>query len=148
MLILLSFSLSLFTPLYTGSKDEKHFIRSLFGYHGFEKLYEEKKLFEKIQDRGKILIDDSALYPVVFYSNKPQRFILPHQSEFTLALEKPEHFVEYIIISNFGQTDILSLHYGYNYTPDIKNFDLIEQYNNFLLYKISDKGMVNRVLNE
>ena len=145
---MLSFCLSLWTPFYTGSKEEKHFMGSLFGYQGSEKLYEEKKLFEKIQNGGKILLDDSVLYPVVFYSNKPQRFILPHQSEFTLALEKPEHFVEYIIISNYGQTDILSSHYGFNYTPDIRNFDLIKQYNNFFLYKISDKEMVNRVLND
>jgi len=148
ILIMLSFCLSLWTPFYTGSKEEKHFMRFLFGYHGFEKLHQEKKLFDKIQDKGKILLDDSVLYPVVFYSNKPQRFILPHQSEFKLALEQPEHFVEYIIISNYDQTDILSSHYGFNYTPDIRNFDLIEQYDNFLLYKISDKGMVNRVLND
>jgi hypothetical protein len=123
-------------------------MQSLYGYHGLERNYAEKKLLEKIKKRGKILLDDSVLYPVVFYSNKPQRFILPHQSEFKLALEKPELFVEYIIISNNGKKDILSSHYGFNYTPDIRNFDLIEQYDNFLLYKISDKGMVNRVLND
>ena len=146
--IFLSYCLSLWIPFYTGSMEEKHFMRSLIGYHSFEKLYEEKKLMKKIQDDGKILLDDSVLYPVVFYSNKPQRFILPHQSEFKLALEKPELFVEYIIISNNGKKDILSSHYGFNYTPDIRNFDLIEQYDNLLLYKISDKRMVNRVLND
>jgi len=144
-LILLSFFLSLYVPLYTSSIGEKNFIRNLYGYSDFDNFSEEKKLLNKIQDNGKILLDDSILYPLVFLSNKPKRFILPHESEFDIALEKPEHFVEYIIISNCGKKDILSSHYNFNYTYDIKNFNLIEQYKNFLLYKISDDILVNHV---
>jgi hypothetical protein len=133
-------------PLYTGSIEEKQFIRCLYSFSDYKNFNDEKKLLEKIQDKGKILLDDSILYPLVFLSDNPKRFVLPYESEFELALAKPELFVEYIIISSYGEKDNLLTHISSDYFSNIKNFYLIEQYQNLFLYKIYDSRLPSRRL--
>jgi hypothetical protein len=145
-LLLLSFCFSLWVPLYTGSIEEKQFIRCLYSFSDYKNFNDEKKLLEKIQDKGKILLDDSILYPLVFLSDNPKRFVLPYESEFELALAKPELFVEYIIISSYGEKDNLLTHISSDYFSNIKNFYLIEQYQNLFLYKIYDSRLPSRRL--
>jgi hypothetical protein len=134
--LFLSFCFSLWAPLYSGTIEEKLFTRALYGNSDFKNIDIEKRLLSEIQDGGKILLDDSVLYSLVYLSNDPQRFILPHESEFGTVLAKPELFVKYIIAHNNSEKDLISSHYNLDSKHDIRNFNLIGQFDYLSLYTI------------
>ena len=134
--IFLSFCISLWIPLYSGTIEEKLFAKALYGISDFKNIDIEKRILSEIQDGGKILLDDSVLYSLVYLSNDPQRFILPHESEFGTVLAKPELFVKYIIAHNNSEKDLISSHYNLDSKHDIRNFNLIGQFDDLSLYTI------------
>lgn len=47
---------------------------------------------------GRVLLDDSQLYPIVALDRVPQRYILPYNYEFPSVLSQPSYFVEYVVV--------------------------------------------------
>lgn len=47
---------------------------------------------------GRVLLDDSQLYPIVALDRLPKRYLLPYNYEFPSALSQPSYFVEYVVV--------------------------------------------------
>ena len=67
---------------------------------------------------GKILADDTDLYPMVYMMRKPERFILPYRYEFVTALSNPGLMTEYVVMRRGSERDLVFQKYG----TEIKGF--------------------------
>ena len=55
-------------------------------------------LFEKILPGQRVLMDDALNFPIIYLVNDSSYFILPYQNEFSLALQQPDIFTDFILV--------------------------------------------------
>jgi hypothetical protein len=111
---------SFFAPFVSPSPDERGFGNALIGRGAVDaNLTPFRDLATHLGTDGPILIDDSALYPLVYTLGSPQRFILPYQYEYASALSNPAKFVEYIVVARRADDTIYALYPGaeFNHVP-------------------------------
>ncbi len=87
-------------------KQVAHIFLGLDGEGAKKDPYQEIITFLNNRE-GKILLDDSGGYPLVYLMNKTERFILPYQYEFTAALSSPTHFADYAIAIKNQNSDLV-----------------------------------------
>lgn len=81
------------------AQEEKTFARFLAGRSFSANLGAYQEVAKEIKEaNGKVLLDDSQLYPVVAIDGFPRRYILPYNYEFDLVLSHPSSFVEYVVV--------------------------------------------------
>lgn len=81
------------------AQEEKTFARFLAGRPFSANLGAYQEVAKETKEaNGKVLLDDSQLYPVVAIDGFPRRYILPYNYEFDLALSHPSSFVEYVVV--------------------------------------------------
>jgi hypothetical protein len=133
---------SFWSPLHLGSSEEILFTQAYYGFANFQNLEDEKKLLEKITDKGKILLDDKSNYSLVYLTNDPQRFILPYEHEFETVAAKPNLFVEYIVFSDDPNKDqVLKRFTGDRYDL-MEDYTLVGQFGKYKLYKVTTNGQI------
>jgi hypothetical protein len=78
--------------------NEKKVAQAVFGVDQASSLAPFQKIAALLQDKkGKILLDDTRGYPLVYLMQDPERFILPYQYEFAVALSNPARLANYAI---------------------------------------------------
>jgi hypothetical protein len=109
----LSLVASLFAPFVSPSADERGFGNALIARStGDANLVPFRQLAAQLGSDGPILIDDAALYPLVYTLGSPGRFILPYQYEYASALSNPSAFVRYVVVARRPDDTIYALYAG------------------------------------
>jgi hypothetical protein len=104
---------SFFAPFVSPSSDERAFANALIGRGAIDaNLAPFRDLAAHVGSDGPILIDDSALYPLVYALGSPARFILPYQYEYASALSNPSKFVRYVVVARRTDDTIYALYPG------------------------------------
>ncbi len=111
--LVISLSASFFAPFVSPNSDERGFGNVISGRGAVEaNLTPFRDLATHLGTEGPILIDDSALYPLVYTLGSPQRFILPYQYEYASALSNPAEFVQYVVVARRADDTIYALYPG------------------------------------
>lgn len=106
-LLIVSMVSSAFLSLNSSDINERLFAKKIFGFSGGN-LQEYKKAAAILSDKtGRILMDDGALYQMVYLLKQPERLILSYQYEFITALSKPSLFVDYAIALKDREKDLV-----------------------------------------
>jgi hypothetical protein len=104
---------SFVAPFVSPSADERAFGNALAGRGALDaNLIPFRELAAQVGSSGQILIDDSALYPLVYALGSPARFILPYQYEYASALSDPSKFARYIVVARRTDDTIYALYPG------------------------------------
>lgn len=86
-------------PLHGDATEEKLFMQIIHGQKITGNLQPYMEILDATKDQGIILADDTTLYPLVFLSGNPSRFILPYNYEFDPALATPQAHARYIVLT-------------------------------------------------
>ena len=104
---------SFVAPFVSPSSDERAFGNALAGRGAVDaNLAPFRDLAAHVGTAGAILIDDSALYPLVYTLGSPSRFILPYQYEYASALSNPSKFARYVVVARRTDDTIYALYPG------------------------------------
>jgi len=127
---------SFVVPLQHKGTEEHIFTRILFNGNRHGKLDMYKRLLAAIHDNGKILMDDTVNYPLVYLSQDPKQFYLPYQYEFNMVLAAPQHFVRYLIVSSQPARDQVLGRFPLADVGYVPGFSLVGRFGELSLYKI------------
>lgn len=90
------------------------------------------------QNSGKILIDDRIFYQFLWSSKDVDRYLLPYDSTFELAVRRPEQFVEYVVLCNECIEDrIFSTHRQQVINNRLRHFSLVWSNDQYAVFEIS-----------
>lgn len=104
---------SFIAPFVSPSSDERAFGNALIGRGAIDaNLAPFRDLAAHLGTDGQILIDDSALYPLVYTLGSSGRFILPYQYEYASALSNPSKFVQYVVVARRTDDTVYALYPG------------------------------------
>jgi hypothetical protein len=107
--LVVSLLASMVVPFFSPNADERNFVRAIVTSRVQPNLDEYKEVASALgPTHGRILIDDSVFYPVVFLSDNPRRFILPYEYEFDTALADPRLMATYIVTTRTAGADLIS----------------------------------------
>ena len=143
----LSFAVSLFVsilypqPDYT-TREEAMFARVLTGKHAFGTLSRYKDILKALDARGKILMDDTRNYQVVYLASHPERFILPYQGEYELVLAAPYLFARYIIVSRHDIMDRVRGRFPLAPYGVVPHYSLKGTFGNLYLYEVDNSALL------
>ncbi|MEN9225102.1 MAG: hypothetical protein Q6L60_02180 [Thermostichus sp. HHBFW_bins_43] len=56
-------------------------------------------LHQHLRPRQRVLTDDALHFEAIFWAGDPRLFITPHQYEFSIALQQPQEWVDYLLLS-------------------------------------------------
>ncbi len=59
-------------------------------------------LFQHLLPKERVLVDDALHFEAIFWARDPRLFITPHQYEFALALQQPQDWTDYLLLSGLG----------------------------------------------
>lgn len=111
--VAISLIASFFAPFASPNSGERAFGNALIGRGALaQNLAPFRNLAAHVGTSGPILIDDSALYPLVYTLGSPERFILPYQYEFASALSNPAAFVRWVVVARRADDTIYALYPG------------------------------------
>jgi len=136
LILSLSFYLSIFLsfifmPL-SSSYNESTFSKALIGMSIKPNIVYYKEAADFLRNtKGKILADDIDDYPVIYFADKPKRFVLPYQYEFNTALSFPYKFVDYILVDTSSDKDTIFSFYK----NQIPGFRLVYENKMFRIYE-------------
>ncbi len=146
-IFILSFSVSLVVsilpppPEYT-SQEEVMFIQALAGKQNFGNLTHYQELLKSLAPTGKILMDDSRNYQVVYLSSHPERFILPYQAEYEIVLASPYLFARYIVVSRDDIMDRVHGRFPLASYGIIPHYILKGTYGDIFLYEVDNPAFL------
>ena len=136
--MIVSFAFSFIGPLYSPNSEERQFTQAIFTGHVQPNIdeYEQVSGYLLQHEGGRILVDDTIFYPVVYLVNEPRRFILPYQYDFDTALANPRAMARFVVGSRNAHADgITSIHQtiadgylrDYNLVFSTKNYFIFER---------------------
>lgn len=114
---------------------EKNFFHALLGKPFIKNLEGPKAILAALKQNGKILLDDEYHYKIVFLSQDPNRFILPYQDQFPMALSNPQAYVEYVIVSKNSGYDQISNQFPDSMTGYLKGYHFLKEYADTIVYE-------------
>jgi len=136
MCVAISLLASFILPFqHTGA--EEHIFASLLldgKRHGELTTYQ--RLLDAIPGKGRILMDDTVNYPLVFLSQDPKRFYLPYQYEFNMVLTAPQRFVQYLVVSSQPARDQVLGRYPLAHLGYVPGFSLVGRFGELSLYEV------------
>lgn len=104
---------SFFAPFASPNAEERAFGNALTGRAMVDANLEPfRQVAAHVGTSGMILIDDAALFPLVYVLQSPERFFLPYQYEFASALSNPAAFVRYVVVARQPEDTIYALYPG------------------------------------
>lgn len=126
--------------LHSPSPVESNFTKAIFGLPFEGNLKSSKELLQLIKKPGKVLLDDTYLFRVVYLSGTPHKFILPFQSSFHAAINDPSKYVEYVVVSKFPVLDQVLSRYPSVLMGKLQGFHLVKEVDDaYLFERNSDK---------
>ncbi|MBI9091554.1 MAG: hypothetical protein JEZ12_20270 [Desulfobacterium sp.] len=132
-----SLCMSFWLPFHHPSSEEKIFAEFLLGNETNGNLDNYRNLIDELHPNGKILLDDTVNYPLVFIVNDPQRFVLPYEYEFDMVLSFPAQFIRYLVVSDLSSIDAVQGRYPMATNGYVPDFSLLGQFGNLFLYEVS-----------
>ena len=135
--VAVSFCMSCWLPFKHPSSEEYAFANYLIGNETNGNLTNYLNLIDHVDPNEKILLDDTANYPLVFLVNNPKRFVLPYEYEFDMVLSAPAQFVRYLVVSDLTSIDAVLGRYPMAVNGYVPNFSMIGQFGNLFLYEVS-----------
>jgi len=129
---------SFYPPPHYGTMEEKMFARALKGESSYSNLTQYKNLLESMKPEGKILMDDTRNFQLVYLSSRPQRFILPYQSEYEIILATPYIFARYLIASNNIIMDRVRGRFPLVAYGIVPHYSFKGKFDNLFLYEVDD----------
>ncbi|MBW2072681.1 MAG: hypothetical protein JRI89_15690 [Deltaproteobacteria bacterium] len=130
-----SLAVSFILPLEHGSDEEKGFARALYGHGNFQNLQNDLELLERLGSKGRVLLDDTTLYSLVYLYGDPKRFLLPYEYEFETALSAPRLFVSYVVVSKNKFRDRLLGRYPLASAGFLQGYELVADFGRAVLYR-------------
>jgi hypothetical protein len=111
--VAISLAASFYAPFVAPLSGERAFGNALIGRGETDaNLTPFRTLAAHVGTDGPILIDDSALYPLVYVLGSAARFILPYQYEYASVLSNPGLFVKYVVVARRADDTIYALYPG------------------------------------
>jgi len=108
-------------------ESEKNFISTITRSNVSEDSYDEYKdvasYINHLPHNSQVLVDDANAYPVVSFVKDIHSLTLPYQSSFLSAIENPNKYVDYVLITSFDNTvgGFTQLNYKYKAIMENKN---------------------------
>jgi len=133
----LSLMASFVLPLYHKGTEEHVFTQMLIDGTRHGELDSYQRLLAAIHDEGKILLDDTVNYPLVYLSQNPKQFYLPYQYEFNMVLTTPQHFVRYLVVSSQPARDQVLGHFPLAELGYVPGFSLVGRFGELSLFKLA-----------
>jgi hypothetical protein len=135
--VAVSLCMSFLLPFHHPLSEEKIFAEFLLGNEINGNLDNYRNLIDELHPNGKILLDDTVNYPLVFMVNDPKRFVLPYEYEFDMVLSFPAQFVRYLVVSDLSSIDAVQGRYPMATNGYVPDFSLLGQFGNLFLYEVS-----------
>lgn len=135
--VAISLCMSFWLPYHHLSSEEQLFTGFLLGNEKKENLNHYRDLIAELEPSGKVLLDDTVNYPLVFMVNDPARFVLPYEYDFDMVLSLPQQYVRYLVVSDLSSTDAVHGRYPRARNGFIPGFSLLGQFENLYLYEVS-----------
>lgn len=133
-----------YTMLHSPSMVESNFTKAIFGLPFDGNLKSSKDLLQLIKRPGKILLDDTYLFRIVYLSQSPDKFILPFQPAFSEAINDPSKYVEYVVVSKFPVVDHVLSRYPSVLMGKLKGFHLVKEVDDAFLFERNSEEKVRR----
>jgi hypothetical protein len=108
-------------------ESEKNFISTITRSNISEDAYDEYKdvasYINHLPHNSQVLVDDANAYPVVSFVKDIHALTLPYQSSFLSAIENPNKYVDYVLITSFDNPvgGFTQLNYKYKAIMENKN---------------------------
>jgi hypothetical protein len=127
-------------------ESEKNFVLTIENQNSSTDLYEEYRdaasYINHLPHNSQVLIDDANAYPIVAFVKDIHSLTLPYQDSFLSAIENPNKYVDYVLItSNVNPVGgFTQLNYKYQALMNNKNnirLFPVYQSDNWILLKIS-----------
>ncbi|RKR80049.1 hypothetical protein BDD43_0138 [Mucilaginibacter gracilis] len=126
-------------------ESEKNFLTFNRNSNGSSDAYDEYKdvasYINHLPRNSQVLVDDANAYPIVAFVKDMQAITLPYQSSFLSAIENPNKYVDYVLITTFENPvgGFTQLNYKYK--------DIMEKKNDIRLYPVfeSDNWIVYKI---
>jgi hypothetical protein len=131
---MISFSFSVFFPL-THQNLETRFANIFLGKDFDSNIKRYQEVLNTLKGNGPVLMDDTLLYPIVYLAQDPQRFILPYEDQFRIAISNPTRFAEYIVLVKDPRNDALMRRYPDSVWADLPGFKLINESDLILVFQ-------------
>lgn len=108
-------------------ESEKNFILTFKSNNGSTDSYDEYKdvasYINHLPHNSQVLVDDANAYPIVAFVKDIHTVTLPYQSSFLSAIENPNKYVDYVLITSFDNPvgGFTQLNYKYKAVMEHKN---------------------------
>jgi len=108
-------------------ESERNFISTLNRSNTSENAYDEYKdvasYINHLPRNSQVLVDDANAYPVVSFVKDIHNLTLPYQSSFLSAIENPNKYVDYVLITSVDNSvgGFTQLNYKYKAIMEKKN---------------------------
>jgi hypothetical protein len=108
-------------------ESEKNFIATIMRTNNSEDSYDEYKdvasYINHLPHNSQVLVDDANAYPVVSFVKDIHSLTLPYQGAFLSAIENPNKYVDYVLVTSFENTvgGFTQLNYKYKAIMENKN---------------------------
>jgi len=147
----LSFAISflvsiLFPPPHFTTREEHLFTQALQGKTSFGNLTHFKDVLKSVGSRGKILMDDTKNFQIVYLSSRPGRFILPYQGEYELVLAAPYLFSRYIIVSRRDIMDRVRGRFPLAVYGIVPHYTLKGRFGDLFVYEVDDPLALKKIV--
>jgi hypothetical protein len=131
----LSLVASFFAPFLSPDAEERAFAGLLFHRGTVEaNLVPFRQIAARLGTSGRILVDDTALFPLVYVLGAPERFVLPYQYEYASVLSNPQAFVRYVVVARQPDDAIYALYPGAEFGR-VPAFHEIERLPGYLVFE-------------
>ncbi len=138
--VALSLVASCVLPFFAPAPEERAFVSALIGRGPIDaNLTPFRQIAAKLGASGSILIDDAILYPLVYVSPSPERFVLPYQYGYASALSNPQAYVRYVVVARRADDTVYALYPGAEFGR-LPHFHEIERLPGYLVFERDGAG--------
>lgn len=135
--MIISFISSFILPIYSKDLNEKLFIEAIMG-KPIQKLTKEEALLSakiiRYSNCTNILSDDAYTFPVIYFTGRTDKFILPHNYVFYSALSNPSLFVDCLLISS-NRKDLINKRFPEAQNGRVPGFYLLYRGSEYMIFK-------------
>jgi hypothetical protein len=135
----ISFVASAIAPFASPAADERALAAALIGRAPLDATMAPfRQISAHLGTRGAILADDALLYPLVYVSGMPERFVLPYQYEYASALSNPHAAVQYVVVARRPEDTVYALYPSVEFGR-LPGFHEIDRLPGYLVFERDDQ---------
>jgi hypothetical protein len=117
-------------------KAEQQFVHALLRQEPNHRLQGINNILNALKDsRGRILMDPERNMELIFFSNNPQRFLLPEQLDYEMGLSLPAMYVDYVVVYTDPTYDAVARRHPSVMTEKLAGFNCILKQGKRLVFK-------------